>query len=656
MRRMLYTGMLLLTAAFLFLSCGQEKKGTVHFIDRDVDVESFLTGFPYSTWGFYLSDDGTKMYYLRNGETGQLVLLDLDECTDISQGKVISDDDWSRKNFWHPSYSEKDGCLYWMGDQANDEKIDLYRMNVETGETTCFTDVPYIYGWSFNDAKDKAFYVARIAQDGDDHTDEFHILDLKTLEDRTVCTDRPDFRMTWTEIASSPDDSGCLLTVLKNVNRTYTNMAYLDYATGEYKVITDPSLEASLSGCAVISPWYSEDVAYFLSDQDGYANLYTFDRRSGETRQVTSYKQDVSARWIEDGGNKYLATVRTSPEGSRVAVLRPDGTEVVSEMYPATLTLATTSGAKMFFTVGATDILFQVWTVTFEDGALKQSVLVDLPEDLKGSLVASHAEKLSIPTFDIDPATGETRLLHAYLMVPEHPLPAGEERLMVMSFYGGENMYDVEHQIFTAAGMYVLSASPRGSSGFGRDFAALNDHDLGGNETIDMIYCARYVSEMLGIPAERVGCFGMSHGGYETMRLMTFPGEVNGFKASFPFGFGVAVAGFSDIIYEHYHTNIPDWDYLEAGDPVTEKEKLMDRSPINHVDKISGPLLLIHGDHDDRVDIGGSQMLYDALKAQGSPVEFVIMEGQGHGYKGLDNQMRYYRSILDFIASTGAAK
>ena len=98
------------------------------------------------------------------------------------------------------------------------------------------------------------------------------------------------------------------------------------------------------------------------------------------------------------------------------------------------------------------------------------------------------------------------------------------------------------------------------------------------------------------------------------MRLMTFPGEVNGFKASFPFGFGVAVAGFSDIIYEHYHTNIPDWDYLEAGDPVTERDKLMDRSPINHVDKISGPLLLIHGDHDDRVDIGGSQMLYDALK------------------------------------------
>lgn len=648
MKRSFKMGMLLLLAAFSFFSCTKQQEG-IRFVDRTVDVESFLTGFPYTTWGFYLSDDATKLYYLRNAEPSPLVMLDLAKSTDISKGDIISTDDWSKKNFWHPSYNEKDGYLYWMGDQANDEKIDLYRMDPKTGETTCFTDVPYIYGWSFNDAKDKAFYVARIAQQGDDHTDEFHILDLKMLEDRNVCTDRPDFRMTWTEIASSPDDSGCLLTVLKNVNRTYTNIAYLDYKTGQYKVVTDPSKEASLSGCAVISPWYDNDVAYFLSDQTGYANLYTYNRKTGKTAQVTDYKQDLAAKWIEADGAKYLATVRTSPEGSRVAVLRPDGTEVVSEMYPATLTLATTVGNKMYFTAGATDILFQIWTVAFENGKLTQSVLVDLPADIKQKMVTSHAEKLSIPTFDIDPATGQTRQLHAYLMVPDKPLPKDKATLMVMSFYGGENMYDMEHQIFTDAGMYVLSASPRGSSGFGRDFAALNDHDLGGNETIDMIYCARYVSEMLGIPPERVGCFGMSHGGYETMRLMTFPGEVNGFKASFPFGFGVAVAGFSDIIYEHYHSNIPDWDYLEAGDPVTERDKLMDRSPISHVDKISGPLLLIHGDHDDRVDIGGSQMLYDALKAEGKPVEFLIMEGQGHGYKGVDNQMRYYRTILEFI-------
>ena len=650
MKSLICKGMLLLTAAFLFLSCSQQK-GTVRFLDRDVDVASFVEGFPYSTYGFYLSEDATKLMYVRNADGNPLLMLDLAESTDIEKGKVISSEDWSKRNFWHPHWNEKDGKLYWMGDLANDEKIDLYRMDPQTGETTCFTDVPYIYGWSFNDDKTLAGYIARVSQVENDHVDEFHVLNVVTGENRLICTDRPDFRMTWSEVSFSPDNTGAMVTVLKEVNRTYTNMAYLDFATGEYKVVTDPSLEASLSGCAVISPWYSQDVAYFLSDQSGYANLYAYDRSTGKTTRITDYKQDLNAKWIEQDGKKYLATVRTSPEGSDVAILTPEGQEVAQAHYPATLTLQTTVGSKMYFQAGATDILFQIWTVDFDGSALQQEVLVDLPEATKKSMIASHAQKLSIPTFDIYPATGETRLLHAYLMVPENPLPADQARLMVMSFYGGENAYDVEHQIFTAAGMYVLSASPRGSSGFGRDFAALNDHDLGGNETIDMIYSARYVSEMLGIPPERVGCFGMSHGGYETMRLMTFPGEVNGFKASFPFGFGVAVAGFSDIIYEHYHSNIPDWDYLEAGDPVTEKDKLMDRSPINHTDKISGPLLLIHGDHDDRVDIGGSQMLYDKLKEEGKPVEFLIMEGQGHGYKGLDNQMRYYRTILDFIAA-----
>ena len=424
MKRLFTTGMLLLSAAFLFNACApKQDAGKVQFLDREVDVASFLTGFPYSTYGFHLSQDASRLIYVRNTDGNPLLMLDLSESTDIAEGKVISADNWAEKNFWSPEYNEKDGKLYWMGDQANDEKIDLYRMDPRTGETECFTDVPYIYGWGFNDDKTLAGYIARVSQTENDHVDEFHVLDVVSGENRLVCTDSPDFRMTWSEVSFSPDNSGAMITVLKEVNRTYTNVAYLDFATGRYKVVTDPSKEASLSGCAVISPWYSRDVAYFLSDQSGYANLYAYDRRSGKTTQVTDYKQDLSAKWIEQGGKKYLATVRTSPEGSDVAVLTPEGQEVAQAHYPATLTLQTTVGSKMYFQAGATDILFQIWTVDFDGSALKQEVLVDLPEATKKSMVASHAQKLSIPTFDIDPATGQTRLLHAYLMVPENPLP-----------------------------------------------------------------------------------------------------------------------------------------------------------------------------------------------------------------------------------------
>jgi len=217
---------------------------------------------------------------------------------------------------------------------------------------------------------------------------------------------------------------------------------------------------------------------------------------------------------------------------------------------------------------------------------------------------------------------------------------------MVESFYGGMNSYASDYQIYTQAGIYVLSAAPRGSAGFGRDFAALNDKDLGGNETIDMIYATKYVADKLGIPANRVGAFGTSHGGYETMRLLTFPGEVNGTKASFPFGFGVAIAGFCDIRWQMFHCNIPDWITLEAGsDSIHQAE----RSPINYVDKITGPLFLAHGTNDHRVDMAGSTDIANKLEELGKPYEYMQFEGLGHGIKGAENNLKFYTHLFKFL-------
>ena len=62
-----------------------------------------------------------------------------------------------------------------------------------------------------------------------------------------------------------------------------------------------------------------------------------------------------------------------------------------------------------------------------------------------------------------------------------------QQMVMIHSFYGGWNLYNSHTQILAEAGIYVLSPSPRGSSGFGHEFKSLNDKDLGGNEIIDII-------------------------------------------------------------------------------------------------------------------------------------------------------------------------
>jgi dipeptidyl aminopeptidase/acylaminoacyl peptidase len=271
------------------------------------------------------------------------------------------------------------------------------------------------------------------------------------------------------------------------------------------------------------------------------------------------------------------------------------------------------------------------------------------PQELLDKIVHAKVEKVEYPTFDIDEKTGKQRMLHGYLFIPDNPLPKDQQICLVHSFYGGGNYYLSRSHILGEAGIYIFSPSPRGSSGFGKDFEALNDKDLGGNEIIDIIYAGKYISEKLGIPPQRIGVFGGSHGGYAVMRLLTFPGEINGNKASFDWGFGMSHAGFSDIISFYDFCNIPDWVILEAGDPATEAEKLNDRSPIYHADKMKGKLLLTHGENDSRVPIEGSQRFADSLKKYGKDVKFVIFEGQGHSNKGLQNNLKFYKTWFDFL-------
>lgn len=133
------------------------------------------------------------------------------------------------------------------------------------------------------------------------------------------------------------------------------------------------------------------------------------------------------------------------------------------------------------------------------------------------------------------------------------------------------------------------------------------------------------------------------------MRALTFPPETNGRGESYGFGFGMSHAGFSSIVSFYDATNIPDWIILEAGDPATEREKLLDRSPITHVDLLDSPILLTHGSNDHRVGVTESRAFVEAARQLEKPVTYVEFEGQGHGISGLENQVRYFQTRFDFL-------
>ena len=620
----------------------------IEFEGRTVEIAPFFEDFPYSQ--FSVSKEGDKLFFLKTSDENRLQWIPLDGTATLDQAKDAIDANLSKRNCWSPRYNAKDNCMYWIGDESNEEIINIYRSNLTHPKNEKLTDVPYIYAWDFNPARDKIAYVSRMGQN-EQRLDELHILDLRTLEDRLICTDKADFRYTWGSISWRPDGSGLLLLALKEMDRQYCNVLYVDLETKESTVLTNPSLMASYAGCDVMEEWTNNDECFFFSDQDGFKNLYSFNARTLQVEQKTHFTADLGdVCYVTVGKDKYLFALQSTPiETSMMLLDIPTCQVIYRQTSDMELSVAAHKGNEVKLLASNVTTLFQIQDITIGKKKMDTRVSFDLPQELKDKLVQTDVERLSIPTFDIDPATGKQRMIHAYLFKPKNPLPADKSCVMLESFYGGDNRYDQEYQIYGKAGIYVLSASPRGSAGFGRDFAALNDKDLGGNEIIDIIECAKYISEKLNIPAERVGCFGVSHGGYATMRLLTFPGEVNGHKASFPFGFGVETAGFCDIIYQHTHSNIPDWTELEAGNPITDKAKIVDRSPLFHAEKLTGPLLLVHGNHDNRVDIEGSRLMDRMLVHLGLPHRYLEFEGLGHGVKGKDNNYRFYHECFRFI-------
>lgn len=617
-----------------------------HFNGREIDLGPYVEGFPYSSFHPYY--DAEKLFYMKSGEITELLELPLTGQPDLRNGKPISTIDFSTRNVWNISYNDADKHLYWTGDERNDEVINLTRLDPETGTVEKLTDVPYIFGWKWNEAKDKAAYIARLG-DKANRLGEVRLLDLKTGEEQAIIQDKADMRFTWGAPSWQPEGKGVVVNALRDADRSYGNLMYIDFEKGTSTLLTDPSKRRSFP--YTYPEWLDENTFLYFSNESGYNNVYYYDLLDKKTGPITEFTQDVGEiELLTIEGEQYLFVVTSSFIQNELYLIDLEtGKPILQKSVEFGVGIMDLKDNKMMVSISSNAAMFRIdeLTVTLDTFAFQP--LIDVPEDLKKRVYHAVPSRITFPTFDTDPATGEARQLHAYLYTPKNPLPKDQQMVMIQSFYGGGNSFSTRTQILAEAGIHVLSPSPRGSRGFGQEFAALNDKDLGGDEIVDVIYAARYISEKLGIPPSRVGVYGGSHGGYATMRSLTFPPETNGRNESFDWGFGVSHAGFSDIIHFYENCNIPDWVTLEAGDPKTEADKLRDRSPLYHADKMKGKLLLTHGTNDNRVPIAGSRMMADSLKKYGKDVTLVEFEGQGHGIKGLDNTVRIYQVWFDFL-------
>jgi dipeptidyl aminopeptidase/acylaminoacyl peptidase len=390
----------------------------------------------------------------------------------------------------------------------------------------------------------------------------------------------------------APDGSGFWL--VTDEGREFQGLAFFDLDRGSYEWTETPEgdvEEVALSKDGRVLAWNV--------NEDGWGRIHLRDLERGEDLPSPQLPEGVGAFW----GQSQLTLTR---DGARAALLW-----AAPQRPPELYVLDTATGKARKVTDNAI-------------GGLRERDL-------------AAPELVRVPTWD-------EREIPAWLFRPRargrvpavlciHGGPEAQERPLYQPFY----------QYLVSRGFAVLAPNIRGSTGYGKTYQTLIHRDWGGGDLRDFEQLARWLQAQEFVDDRRLGVYGGSYGGFATLSCVT---RLPDFWAA-----AVDVVGpsnlvtFSKAVPPTWRRFMDEW----VGNPETEADFLMERSPITYVDAVRTPLLVMQGANDPRVVKPESDQMVDRLRELGREVDYVVFEDEGHGFTKRENQLRAYRLACDWL-------
>ena len=625
--RMKYYSLLILTSLTLLFGC------------QSTDSDQSRTVPSYNAESFF---ETTTVFGSDINEQGDAVLVSsdvsgvfnaykypLDGSAPIALTESTSDAVWVIT--WLPG---KDRMLY-SSDQGGNELDHIY-VRESDGSIKDLTPGENLkaqfVGWNYNKL---SFYIATNERD----PKFFDLYQYSAFDFSRELIFTNDAGLNISDISRD----GRYIAFTKTVNNVKNDLYLFDIESGESepKLIT-PAEDKVAYRVYTFSP-DSKTLVYGSNADGEFVKAMSYNLEDGSKSMLYEAKWDVSFLYFSESGRFRVVGINKDAQTELSIVDQTTGLPITLPVLPAGdlrgVNFSKDDASLVFYinSDASPSNLYHHKIGTSDIVALTDTLN---PEMSTSDLVLSTVERFK--SFD--------DLVIPGLMYKPHQASASNKMPVIVLVHGGpggqaRKGYSPLIQHLVNNGYAIFDVNNRGSSGYGKTFFHLDDKRHGEDDLQDIVYAKYYLQTLDWVDGDRIAVMGGSYGGYMTMAAMAFTNE---------FELGINIFGVTNWV--RTLESIPPWWesfrealYDELGDPATDKERLYRISPLFHADKITKPVLVVQGANDPRVLQIESDEMVANIRANNTPVEYVLFEDEGHGFTKKTNRITAQEAYLAFL-------
>ncbi|WP_316635205.1 S9 family peptidase [uncultured Flavobacterium sp.] len=443
-------------------------------------------------------------------------------------------------------------------------------------------------------------------------------------------------RLEWT------NDNNILSAQVLNRHQDNLDLLFVDGTTAVAKVVLNEKDKAYVDVTDNLT-FLKDNSFIWTSEKDGFNHIYVYDKTGKLKNQVTKGNWEVVSYYGFDEKTKTIFYQSTENGSINRDIYRIglDGNNKV-RLSKNTGTNAATFSPNFQFFINTFSSASQPTTYTLNEAKAGKEIQVIE----NNQALANKLKDFNLPTkefFVLKTAKGNE--LNAWILKPKDFDPSKKYPVFMYQYSGPgsqqvnndwNNSDDYWFASLTQQGYIVACIDGRGTGFKGADFKKVTQKELGKYEVEDQIDAAKVIGAYPYVDASRIGIFGWSYGGFMASNCI--------FQGNDVFKMAIAVAPvtnwrFYDSVYtERYMTT-----------PQENASGYDQNSPINHVDKLKGKFLLIHGSGDDNVHVQNSMQMMEALIQANKQFDSQIYPDKNHGIYGGKTRIQLYNKMTNFI-------